>query len=351
MIFIAFACLLLLLREAQRFARKQKELYEPHLATVLEISETGRSEGGLKECEVKIEIAGQEPRRATVRQWMDPEHPPRLGQVVRVVSQDGVLVLFGFTAEPAEIVLPRTAHPAPPEDSAEDDALVAAELTPELCRQGRLFIATVLDARGSASGRTRFCLEIDAIGQRPRTAELDQFLPAMTYNIGERVYLLVDPADSGVMHLLAPSEIGGQRLPKEMNRLDPYVLGPELLRNGARARGTVLSAIPVPLGPEYEVRGFHRFRLTFRIEPETDVPPYEAEQTITLTRPEKIRAMATPGAVVPLRFDALNPETFGNESLAMGYGDPYAEALDLFREQLRGAGPGWQLSRAGAGAA
>lgn len=105
-----------------------------------------------------------------------------------------------------------------------------------------------------------------------------------------------------------------------------------------RARGVILSAAQVPLGPEYEVRGLTRFRIRFRIEPETAAAPYEAEQTITLTRPEKIPVMTTPGAIVPLRFDAADPKTFATDSLAMGYGDPYAEAVNLFREQLSTVG-------------
>ena len=349
LLFVGFALLLLLMYGAQMFARRQKELYQPHLGTVLRVTPTGTREGSLVQTEVEVEIAGTKPRRETIRQWMDAVRLPRPGQVVRVVKQDGTLVLVGF----AESLVPEpsqqrssqpASEPVPPQDvpvSATPDrpnaVLAAAELTPELQNRGKLAIATVLEKHRVEGERIRFALEMDAIGKRPRAVTLEQVLPLDTFAVGERAYLLVDAQDGDRMLLLAPSQIGGQRLPREMNRLDPYVLGPALLRYGARARGTVLSATPMPLSPEHELRGFTRFRLTVRIEPEANLPSYEAEQTITLTRPEKIVAMATPGAVVPLRFDIANPETFTPDSIALGYGDPYAEALQLFREHLTGA--------------
>jgi hypothetical protein len=339
LIFIAFACLLLLMYAAQRYARKQKELNVPHIATVLSIVQTSRREGDLQEVDVQIEIAGRTPRRAMVRQWMNPKHLPRPGQIVRVIKQRGALVFAGFTDEMSVPTAPQASQVTAQQDPSLC-AVIATELTPELRTQGRLGIATVIGARTNGTGSTRFILQIDSINQqRPRTVELDQALPPDTFSAGERAYLLVDSQDSTKIRLLAPAQVGGQRLPREMNRLDPYVLGPELLRNGVRARGTVLASTQVPLGPEHEVRGFTRFRLTFRIEPEiTALPPYQAEQIITLTRPDKIAAMATPGAVVPLRIDAAHPDTFTMDSIAMGYGDPYAEVLNLFREQLSTTG-------------
>lgn len=334
LIFVGFALLLVLQYAARQFARKQKKLSQPHLGTVLKIAQTSEREGSLVKVEVEVEIAGRNPRRTMVRQWMKPGRLPHPGQVVRLVHQGGALLLVGF-ADQAIDEAPREAASGQREATG---VLTAAELTEDLRRHGTLSIATVQDAHLAGGGRTRLTLDIDAIGSTPRRVVLEQPIPIETYGTGERAYLLVDAGNAGAMNLLMPSQIGDQRLPREMNRLDPFVLGPQLLHKGARARGVVLSAAQVPLGPEYEVRGLTRFQIRFRIEPEIGVEPYEAEQTITLTRPEKIPTMTTPGAIVPLRFDVAHPETFATDSVAMGYGDPYAEAVNLFREQLSTVG-------------
>lgn len=323
---------------AERFRRKQKDLHRPRLATVISVAPTGGREGDLHEMQVTLDLAGTRPRRAEIRQLMTLDWVPRPGEVVRVEQDGSTLLLVGYAEErrtPASTSEPASRTPAAEVSSPK--IVEAAELSPSLRDHGRLAIATVLEARPNGAGMTRFTLEMDAIHVPKRSVLLLQRLPEQPYTAGDRVYLLVNPKKTDSMVLLPPEATGGQKLPREMSRLDPYVLGPEMLRHGARGQGVVLAATPVSLAPEMELRGFHRFRLRFRIEPEAGLPPFEAEQTITLTRPEKIRRMAVPGALVPIRFDAADPQCFTTDSLALGYDDPYAEALALFRDQLREA--------------
>ena len=142
---------------------------------------------------------------------------PHPAQVVRLVHQGGALLLVGF-ADQAAGEAPREAASGQREA---DGVLTAAELTEDLRRHGILSMATVQDAHVAGGGRTRFTLDIDAIGLTPRRVVL-QPVPIETYGTGERAYLLVDAGNAGAMHLLVPNQIGGQRLPREMNRLDPF---------------------------------------------------------------------------------------------------------------------------------
>jgi hypothetical protein len=104
------------------------------------------------------------------------------------------------------------------------------------------------------------------------------------------------------------------------------------LREGAKATGTILAADRVPLGtPALEAQGFSRWHLRAHVVPASlDARPYDAEMTLSLTSPDKVQKMASVGAVVPIRYDSADPQSFVIDSVAMGYPDPYAAALAAY---------------------
>lgn len=54
----------------------------------------------------------------------------------------------------------------------------------------------------------------------------------------------------------------GQRIPAMANRLDPLVLGPQILQDGAKATGTIVSAVPQPMNnPALEAKGCSKWQL------------------------------------------------------------------------------------------
>ena len=131
------------------------------------------------------------------------------------------------------------------------------------------------------------------------------------------------------MALVPGSWTQNQTLPRGANRLDPLVLGPELLRKGAKASGTVISATQQPMGnPGFEAQGFSKWALSMDVRPEDGSPAYRADLVISLTSREKAERIARVGAEVPLRYDPSDRQTFAIDSIAMGYGDPYEAALN-----------------------
>lgn len=245
-----------------------------------------------------------------------------------VVSLGGFLIwrIFG----PAG-VKPQAARPA-----QNVDEVFPAAFTSRLKDHGRLAIALVVNAVApSGGGASRLDLEIDALNAPKRHVSLLQVIEGAPYEKGDKVYLLIDPADERSMAVLPVSATGGQKLPRDMNRLDPYALGPEILRIGMKGQAAVLAADRIALGnSELEARGYNRFHLRLRVAPENGDKPFETELYITLTAPEKIQRMATPGALVPVRYDSQDHATLSIDSITMGYGDPYAETLALFRQAI-----------------
>jgi hypothetical protein len=143
-------------------------------------------------------------------------------------------------------------------------------------------------------------------------------------DVGERVYILVDSEDPNLVALLPVSMTNGQRIPVMANRLDPLVLGPQILRDGAKATGTIVSAIQQPMNnPALEARGCSKWQLVVDVKPEDGSPLYQATLVISFTNPEKAERAARVGAEVPLRYDPMDRQTFAIDSIAMGYGDPY----------------------------
>jgi len=98
----------------------------------------------------------------------------------------------------------------------------------------------------------------------------------------------MDPDNPDIVALMPASLTGGQQLPINANRLDPLVLGPQLLQEGAKAAGTVLSAAPQALNnPALEGKGFSKWQLMLEVRPENGSPAYQAELVISLTSSEK----------------------------------------------------------------
>jgi ribosomal protein L7/L12 len=189
--------------------------------------------------------------------------------------------------------------------------------------KGELGVAEVMSLSTGQSVPTEVELELDAIGAPKR--RVSAAVPAgLVLERGDRIYVLVEPGSDQTVSILPPSMTGGQSLPKGSNRLDAVVLGPQLLRMGHKASGIVKAAEPRPLANEaLAARGMSKWYLELEVQPEQGWP-YRAELTITLSTPEKAARIAHTGAEVQLRYDPEDPKTISIDSIAMGYGDPYA---------------------------
>lgn len=107
-------------------------------------------------------------------------------------------------------------------------------------------------------------------------------------------------------------------------QLDALVLGPQFLLEGAKATGSIVSAVQQPMNnPALEAKGCSKWQLVIDVKPEDGSSPYQATLAISFTNPEKAQRAARVGAGVPLRYDPMDRQTFAIDSIAMGYGDPY----------------------------
>ena len=187
---------------------------------------------------------------------------------------------------------------------------------------GELGVAEVISISSMATGSPEVYLELDAIGA-PKRRVSAQPLAGQDLERGDRVYVRLNPDDDQTVTILPPSMTGGQTLPRDGNRLDVLVLGPQILKSGDKAMGIVKSAEAVPLAnAALAGRGFSKWRLQLDVRPERGWP-YNAELTIALSTPEKAARIAHAGAEVPLRYDPEDPKTLSIDSIEMGYGDPY----------------------------
>ena len=126
-----------------------------------------------------------------------------------------------------------------------------------------------------------FDLEIDAINAPKRKVTVSQAMFGEAYKNGERIYLLVDPDDPASIALMPLSALGNQHLPQGANRLDANVLGPQVLHEGAKAEGTILSATQIPVAtPQLAAAGFSRYHLRVHTCAGRWQPRYDAEQDI-----------------------------------------------------------------------
>jgi ribosomal protein L7/L12 len=213
-------------------------------------------------------------------------------------------------------------------DAAIATALQSVSLqTATASTSAALGIARVVSDGSPFAGSRELALELDAIGAPKRhvtaPAPVDQ-----TLAVGDRVYVLLDSADPSTVTIAPASMTGGQTLPREGNRLDALVLGPQILTQGERAKGVVKSVEALPMAnPALAARGFSKWRLDLEVSPERGWP-YRAELTTSLSTPEKAARIAQVGAELPLRYDPEDPSTLAIDSIEMGYGNPY-EALRI----------------------
>ncbi len=188
-----------------------------------------------------------------------------------------------------------------------------------------LGVGEILSISSLATGNPEATLELDAIGA-PKRRVVAPLSEGHGLTRGDRIYVLLDPSDPSVVTLAPASMTGVKVLPAGANRLDPLVLGPQLLESGAKASGIVKAAESVPMAePALAARGFSKWRLELEVTPESGWP-YRAELTISLSTPEKAARIAHAGAEVMLRYDPDDTKTVSIDSIAMGYGNPY-EAL------------------------
>src|SRR5712691_4865374 len=294
----------------RRYLLQQGEL---GMARVVAISQTGTTVNRVPEMRLVLDIerAGETPRRGErVYVLIDPADP---GRVMLSPSPSGAgLAAAGGTALD--------------QDAVRD----VVALSPRLREGGKLGIATVVSVSPTATTASRIVLDLDAIGAARQRVTITQVIDGPAPSVGERVYVLADPHDPAVVALVPGSMTGGERLPATANRLDPVVLGPQLLEQGAKAGGTVLSATAMPMAnAALEKQGCSKWQLTLEVRPENGSPPYRAGLTISLTNPEKAARIADAGAQVPLRYDPSDPQTVSIDSIAMGYGDPYEAVRKL----------------------
>jgi ribosomal protein L7/L12 len=192
--------------------------------------------------------------------------------------------------------------------------------------EGSIGVADVLSVSSLGSGEPDVTLELDAIGA-PKRRVMARVTEGQTLARGDRVYVVLDPADPSTVSIAPASMTGGQSLVQGANRLDPLVLGPQILKSGARAKGVVKSAESLPMAESVlAARGFSKWRLELEVTPERGWP-YRAELTTSLSTPEKAARIAHAGAQVPLRYDPEDPPTIAIDSVEMGYGNPYENVM------------------------
>jgi hypothetical protein len=319
-----------ILRRQWRAARLLKR-GEVGMARVVAVAQTGAMVNRVPEMRVVLDIerAGEMPRRVTITQLVDIGAMPRAGERVYVLIDP---------AHPDHVVIspsPSGAGIAIPDGTATLDQDLLRDLvalSPRLREHWRPGIATVISVSPTATSATRIVLDLDAIGAPRRRVTITQIVDGPVPLLGERVYVLVDPDDPALVALMPASMTGGLKLPAGANRLDPVVLGPQLLQQGAKATGAVLSAAPEPLvNAALEKKGFSKWRLALEVRPENGSPTYQAGLVVSLTSPEKAARIASAGAQVPLRYDPAEPQTVTIDSIAMGYGDPYEAVRKLWQ--------------------
>jgi hypothetical protein len=306
---------------------------------VIEISQTGITvnQVPMMRLVVDVERAGEQPRRIKIRQLIDLGSMPRAGDRVYVLldpknPEKGTLAPSPSGAGIKVSGIPAKGGPSSEVDLNTDIARDVIALSPRLREHGKLGIAKLVSISPTTTTAKQLVLDIDTIGTPPRRVTTTQIIDGTPPLIGERVYILVDPDDPNIVALVPRSMTGGQSLPATANRLDPLVLGPEILRRGARAAGIVTSALEQPMAnPALAAKGCSKWQLVIDVTPDDGSPPYQSTLVTAFSNREKTERIARVGAQVPLRYDPADRQTFAIDSIAMGYGDPYEAVRNLFR--------------------
>ena len=314
--------------------RKRRQLLqhgEMAVARVVTISQTGTSINDVPEMRlvVDVERAGEPPRRITFAQLIDLGSMPRAGERVYILVDPKDANRATLAPSPSGAGIKVATVSANGGSSAEvdlsnDSVRDVVALSPRLREHGKLGIAKVISISATATTATQLVLDIDSIGVASRRIVVTQIIDGTPPYVGERVYILVDSDDQNLVALLPTSMTNGQRIPAMTNRLDPLVLGPQILHDGAKATGTIVSAVSQPINnPALEAKGCSKWQLVIDVKPENGSSPYQATLVISFTTAEKAERAARVGAEVPLRYDPMDRQTFAIDSIAMGYGDPY----------------------------
>lgn len=309
------------------------------VAIVRSISQTGTMINQIPQMRLnlRIENNGGESRDVEIRQLIDLGSMPRAGERVYVMVDPKnpdkvVLVPPGSTLNVPVVTNDATEQPI---DMTEQQTMDLLALSKGLRERGVPGVARVIAIAPAPNGMTHITLDVDSIGKPLKRITITQTIDGDAPPLGSRTYLIVDPQNPDLMALMPLSYTGGRTLPEGSNRLDPLALGPQLLHDGAKAKGIVLSAAPaVMANPLLAQQGFSKWNLVIKVTPDSVlVPPYQANLVISLTSKEKADKIAHQGAEVPLRYDPNDLQTISIDSIAMGYPDPYEETLKKFQQQ------------------
>ena len=205
------------------------------------------------------------PRAASViKQLLPLGQIPSVGDVIYVLVDLAHPDVAMYAGTPKTQMTSNYGPPVatPEQGQTEQQRLDLISLSPRLREHGKLAIATILAIRPQQPPMVTFDLEIDAINAPKRKVTVSQAMFGEAYKNGERIYLLVDPDDPASIALMPLSALGNQHLPQGANRLDANVLGPQVLHEGAKAEGTILSATQIPVAtPQLAAAGFSRYHL------------------------------------------------------------------------------------------
>ncbi len=310
----------------------------PGMARVLRASQTGVTVNDRPQMRIELEvIQGGPPRQATAVQILDLGSIPRPGDIVNIVYDPADLskarLTSGVVADTFANLPPAFANMAAQALAGQAQAMAAFQTmggstagaaqapTPPPALKGELGVGEVIST-SSITGSPVVSLELDAIGAPKRRVTADA-IPGQSLDAGDRVYVQIDPNDRSAVTILPPSMTGGQTLPRGMNRLDALVLGPQILKAGAKAKAVVKAAEHIAMGePVLAARGFSKWKLELEVTPERGWP-YRTELTTSLSSPEKAARIAHVGAEFPVRYDPEDQKTVAIDSIALGYGDPY----------------------------
>ena len=310
------------------------------IAYVQSISQTGTTVNQMPEMRLSLQIEniGGQPRQVEIKQLIGLGSIPRAGDQVYVLVDP---------KDPNNVVLSPTpfggnARTKLVDDNGNTTGTIDLNsnimkgymaLSPELRESGKPGVATIVSIMPAGGRDSLITMDIDNIGEPPKRVTITQPIDGYAPVIGTRLYFIYDPQHPEVMALAPSAMTGGQTLGVGANRLDPLVLGPQLLQVGAKATGTVLSAKEVQLAnPLLAQKGYSKWDLVLNVKPQNATPPYQADLTISLSSAEKAAKIAHADAEVPLRYDPLDLQTISIDSIAMGYPDPYEAAIKAFTD-------------------
>ena len=313
----------------------------PELGTVVNAGQTGLSVNQVQQIRLDVDLhaAGEATRRVVIKQLLPLGQIPAIGDIIYVIVDpaDPTVAMYAGKPQPAAPAANAYGPPvsAPGAPQTEQQRLDIISLSPRLREHGKLAIATILAIRPQQSPLVAFDLEIDAINAPKRKVSVTQAMFGEAYKTGERIYLLVDPDNPQSIAVLPLSMTRNQHLPQGANRLDALVLGPQILHEGAKAQGTILAATQISIStPQLAAMGYTRWHLRVHIVPENGETPYDAEQDIAFSTPEKLARLGTVGNTVPIRYDSNDPQSFVTDSMALGYPDPYEGMLAAMKDSL-----------------